>query len=173
MLSLGYFKGDGNGNFRPDATLTRAEIVQILYNAYNDGTSGSASFNDTDSNAWYSTALSWAVGKGLVNGYSNGGFGPTDPITREQMSAIMVRAAEKFSITLPETTEVGTFEDGGDIAGYAADAVVKMQKAGIIVGKPGNIFDPQGKATRAETCKIIYMILDYAGKIPAEYKITD
>ena len=65
-----------------------------------------------------------------------------------------------MGITLPETETAAVFDDNGDIAGYAAAAVEAMQKAGIINGKPGNLFDPQGIATRAEVAAMLHRFVE-------------
>ena len=75
------------------------------------------------------------------------------------MAVMISRYASYKGITLPEKNAPITFNDSGAIASWAADAVSAMQKAGIINGKPGNIFDPTGNATRAEAAKMISVFL--------------
>jgi len=170
----GYVNGTGNRMFSPNAPLTRAQFVQIIYNAFGNGDDSSpiVPFDDCDSGAWYAKALNWAYANGIINGYSSTMFGPGDHITREQMAVLIVRAAEKFEVTFPSTNDRKAFDDDSLIASYAKDAVYTMQQADIISGKPGNIFDPNGSATRGEMAKVMYFVLDYAGKIADEYKVV-
>jgi len=170
----GYVNGTGNRMFSPNAPLTRAQFVQIIYNAFGNGDDSSpvVPFDDCDSGAWYAKALNWAYANGIINGYSSTMFGPGDHITREQMAVLIVRAAEKFEVTFPSTNDRKAFDDDSLIASYAKDAVYTMQQADIISGKPGNIFDPNGSATRGEMAKVMYFMLDYAGKIADEYKVV-
>lgn len=169
----GYLSGMGPGVFAPDESLTRAQCAQILYLAFGgkDRSAPAAPFVDTDPDGWYAPALNWAYDKGLITGYSQERFGPQDPITREQMAALILRGAMAFDITLPAGEGTNSFTDDVAIAPYAYDAVYGMQAAGLIDGKPGNLFDPQGLETRGETAKILYGLLTLAGKIDAQYLV--
>lgn len=168
-----YVKGKGNRIFAPNETLTRAQFVQIIYNAFGGGDTSSPSnpFDDTNPNMWYNYPLNWAYANGLITGYSATKFGPNDNITREQMAVLIIRAADKFSITFPNVNNDTVFTDDAKISEYAKNAVYAMRRAGIIEGKPGNLFDPKGSTTRAEMSKVMYFVLDYAGMIADQYKI--
>lgn len=74
-----------------------------------------------------------------------------------------MRFADKMGYTLSEEVQPAEFTDQKDIAAYAEEAVSKMQKAGIISGKPNNLFDPKGSATRAEASKMIAVLLQIIG----------
>lgn len=79
--------------FAPDMAVTRAMLVSILHrNAGSPDSSENIRFSDTASGAWYADALRWAVGNNLVSGYSDGRFGPNDPVTRKQLATILWRA---------------------------------------------------------------------------------
>lgn len=94
--------------------------------------------------------MSWAAGKGVVSGYSNGRFGPGDPITREQLAAMLWRYAGS-----PEPDAELGFTGAGKTSKYASNALRWAVKHGIISGKPGNLLDPKGFATRTETAMIV------------------
>ena len=80
----------GNGNrFSPNEKLTRGMMAQILYNIAGGRGSGSANFPDIASGDWFANAAGWAADQGYIDGYSNGKLGPNDPITREQLAAIL------------------------------------------------------------------------------------
>ena len=70
------------------------------------------------------------------------------------------RYADYKGIELPQTNEAFTFADDGKIASWAKVEVTAMQQAGIISGRPGNLFDPEGNATRGEAAKMISILLD-------------
>ena len=86
----------------------------------------------------------------------NNKFAPNANISRQDLAVILARYADVMGITLPESEAAIAFADKSDIASYASAAVTAMQKAGIINGKPGNVFDPQGIATRAEVAAMLH-----------------
>ena len=110
--------------------------------------------------AWYSDAVKWAAANGLVAGYGDDRYGPDDHITREQLATILNNYAKFADITLPENREYQGFVDGADFAGYAMEAIERFFKADVIGGKPGNIFDPKGEATRAEFAAMLMRFLE-------------
>lgn len=83
-------------------------------------------------------------------GYGNGRFGPNDPVTREQIVTILWR------YTGSPSSEAGQdFADKNTISSYAVDAVNWARASGIVNGKDGNRFDPQGNLSRAEAAVIL------------------
>ncbi len=167
-----YIVGIGGGKFDPEGLLTRAQLVQLIFNAFADDITSypAAPFTDTDPGAWYTAAINWAHSKGLITGYNAVNFGPDDYVTREQMAAMFMRTAETFNIAFTETAAKKLFADDTEIAHYAKDAVYAMQQAGIIQGKENNLFDPQGNTKRCEAAKVFHGVLEAAGKIADEYK---
>ena len=115
-----------------------------------------ASFSDVNTAQWYAPYAKWAAEMGIVSGVGNNNFAPDANISRQDLAVILYNYANVMGITLPETADAIDFNDGSDIAGYASAAVAAMQKAGIINGKPGGIFDPQGIATRAEVAAMLH-----------------
>ena len=89
-LENGLMRGASGGKFLPDGSTTRAQLVTILWRLEGSPeTTGAVRFNDTAGGAWYTEAVRWAAGCGVVKGYDNGCFGPNDAVTREQMAAIL------------------------------------------------------------------------------------
>lgn len=83
-------RGTGNGQFAPNAALTRAELVQILYNhAGKPATRGSSSFTDVVSSAWYSDAVQWAAESGIVHGTDTGKLLPRNTTTRAEAAQML------------------------------------------------------------------------------------
>ena len=81
-------------------------------------------------------------------------------ITREEMSTMMLSFADATGIKLPRVNETIDFIDAKEISPWAEKAIGIVQRAGIIDGKPGGVFDPKGNATRAEAAKIIKVLMD-------------
>ena len=99
----------------------------------------------------------------IVLGYGDGIFGPEDDITREQLTTILSRYAESAGLSFRETRQIVAFNDDAEISDYAREAVERLFRAGIVTGKPNNIFDPQGNATRAEVATMLMRFLESAG----------
>ena len=112
-------------------------------------------FSDVKESDWYAKAVSWAESLGIVNGYEDGTFRPGDPITREQLAAILYRYAQykgqgfqglwSFKLDFP---------DAGDVSDWATEAVSWMVMNGVVGGKDG-FLAPGGNASRAEAAAML------------------
>ena len=146
----------GNGSsFSPNDRLTRGMMAQILYNIAGDSGSSSANFPDVTSSDWFANAAGWAASQGFIGGYSNGRFGPNDPITREQLAAILYRYAQANGFTGGTAAGLSAFPDGSATSDWAVEAVRWAVGSGLLSGKTGNRLDPAGQATRAEVAQIL------------------
>jgi hypothetical protein len=86
-------------------------------------------------------------------------YNPTGSITREDLAVILYRYAKAIGAKLPATRAYNGFLDDADVANYAKEAIEAFFRAGIISGRPGNLFDPKGTATRAEVAAMIHRFL--------------
>ena len=146
--------------FSPNASLTRGMVVTVLYRQTGSpAVAGGVPFEDVAAGMYYSDAVNWAAASGIVSGYGDGRFGPENDVTREQMAAILNNFVNYQGLDLRETRQIVIFEDDAAIAAYAKDAVGRLVRAGVITGKPGNLFDPQGNATRAEYATMLMRFL--------------
>ena len=79
----GIIKGATETEFRPNAKFSRGMLVTILWRMEGEPkVTNAKEFADVASGKYYYNAIKWATSKGIVNGYSNGKFGPEDNITR-------------------------------------------------------------------------------------------
>ena len=164
VVSRGLFSGTSETKFSPNAAMTRGMFVTVLGRLASADVSGYAksSFSDVKSDAYYMGYIEWASKNNIVNGVGNGRFAPNQSITREQMAVIMSNYAKTIGYTLPKVHVENTFADNGKISAYAKEAVKQMQMAGVISGKNGNLFDPQGTATRAEVSAVLRRFVELA-----------
>ena len=162
VASYGLLKGTSDTTFSPDTDMTRGMFITALGRLANTDVSGyeKSSFTDVKNDAYYMGYIQWASKNSIANGVGNGRFAPDQSITREQMAVIMQNYAKAIGITLPKIHEENTFADSIKISAYAKDAVKEMQTAGIINGKNGNLFDPQGRATRAEVSAVLHRFVE-------------
>lgn len=148
--------GYGDGTFRPEADVTREEFIAMIVKAFAEiDENAEIDFTDADKNEWYYSALATAAKLGITNGY-DGKFGVGETISRQDMCAMLSRAASALKISLAGQYATSVFDDESEIADYAKESVQKLQTAGIVNGVGGNAFDPNGKVTRAMAAKVIY-----------------
>ena len=134
--------------FGPEATLTRAQVVQILYNkegqpALNGQTH---SFSDVPTSQWYNNAVTWASARGVVSGYGGGIFKPDDPVSLEQVFVILWNYMGNPPLT-------GDADAVGPHSEWAGNAIGWAQAAGVMENVP---FDTvTAPATRAQTAQML------------------
>ena len=158
VYESGLMNGTAEGLFSPDLFTSRAMIVTVLWRL-----SGSPVVNyympfaDVDQAAWYAEAVRWAASCGIVTGYDNGNFGPNDPITREQLAAILYRCAayRQEDTSIGADTNILSFTDAASVSEYAVPALQWACGAGILQGADGALL-PTHPATRAQTAAILH-----------------
>ena len=114
------------------------------------GVSGGG-FDDVDSSAWYTEAIRWAAGQGIVGGYGDGTFGPNDPITREQLAVMLWRYVGSPAATGRELD----FNDTDEISGFALEAMRWAVENGILNGDGSGELGPKEQATRAQVAQML------------------
>lgn len=151
------------GLFQPDLAMGRAMVADALYRAVgNPAASGSSGFPDISAGSRYDAPAAWAAEQGLILGYADGTFGPENPVTREQMAAILWRYAGK-----PAAGTGEDFADEASISEFAKTAVDWARERGVIGGGEGNRFAPKDPLTRAHTAAILYRYLTGDGGAPS------
>ena len=159
VSALGIMKGIGEDKFAPDAPLTRAMLVTMLYRAEGEPeVDGTSSFEDVEENAWYAKAVLWAKQNGIINGITENAFVPNSDITREQIATIMHRyAVYKGDDTVSgEETNILSYDDYASISDYAMVSMQWAAGTGLMKGKTESTLNPLDNATRAEFATIFY-----------------
>lgn len=148
-LEQGLMKGM-DGLFRPELTMTRAMVAQVLYSASGSpAPAGRGAFPDVPEGVWYADAAQWACENQLMVG-SGGLFRGSDPVTREQFAAILWRYAG--AVPASDTSD---FTDRDQIAPYAREAVDWAKSRAIVTGFPGGRFEPRESVTRAQAAVML------------------
>lgn len=147
-----------------NTALTRGMLVTILYQmAGAPEVTGTCPFRDVAAGSYYEKAAIWAAENGLVSGYENGCFGPNDPVTREQLAAILYRYAQYRGLDVSQTGSIGGFADNSSVSGYARTAMAWANGAGLISGMGDNTLAPRGTATRGQAAVILMGLDKLAG----------
>ena len=158
----GIMNGTTATTFNPDGTTSRGQIAAILYRASGSPeVSGGTAFTDVVDTAYYADAVRWASAHGVVTGYGDGTFRPNNPITRQQLAAILWRYAGS-----PAPEGGADYADEDTISAYASTAVDWARDTGIISGRDGNRFDPNGRAARAQAAVILHRYDTWEPPIP-------
>lgn len=170
VTSKGLFFGMSDNTFEPSSEMTRAMYVTVLSRfgdridaKWHIDCDNPMKFDDIPDDDWYSDAVAWAGGTGLVSGIGDNLFEPHTPITREQMAVMTVNFAKLCGVEMPSNVEETAFADEENIQYWAVDAVHAAQRAGIISGRDDNIFAPQDTATRAEVAAIMHRFAEILG----------
>lgn len=148
--------GTGKNHFNPTGTMTRGDLVLILYRlAGRPSVSGVKNpFADVKSSDYYYDAVLWAYANSVVNGTGRSTFSPKKNVTREQLAAILYR----YSGTPTTSGRLTSFTDADNVSSYATNAMKWAVGAGIITGS-GSKLDPQGSATRAQVAAMLHRYL--------------
>ncbi len=159
VTSRDLFNGVSATEFAPNAQMTRAMLVTVLHRLEDNPESGENKFADVPDGTWFTDAVAWAAANGIVNGKSETSFAPNDPITREQLAAILYRYANGLGLDISVAGSLDNFSDADTVSSYAAGAVAWAVGTGIINGKTGTTIDPQGNATRTEVSTMLMRLV--------------
>ena len=165
----GLMLGTSKTLFSPHGTVTRGMMATILWRMEGSlAPKDENSFTDVEAGRWYADAITWTTENGIFAGYSKDKFGPDDPITREQLTAIFYRYADYKGYKLTITGNLDKFEDADKITDYAKMVMQWAVGNGLIKGKSENLLDPQGTATRAEISAMLHRFIEKAMPMQAD-----
>ncbi len=159
----GLMDGVSDTLFDPDSTVTRAQLVTMLWRLDGEPSVNYAlPFTDVSSGEWYAEAVRWAAGEGIVNGVSETEFAPNAAVTREQLAAILHRYAQHkdYDVSIGESTNILSYSDFASISEYAISAMQWACGEGIITGVTESTLEPRGTATRAQSAAILMRFIE-------------
>ena len=159
VTASGLFNGTSETTFSPNASMTRAMLVTVLWRYAGEPMDGENSFADVPDGQWYTDAVAWAAQNGIVGGVGNNKFDPNGNITREQMATILYRYASANGIDTSARADLSSFPDGNKVSAYANDAIRWAVAEGLINGSDGKLM-PQGNATRAQVATILMRFIE-------------
>lgn len=157
----GIMQGTAEGRFTPYGVTTRGTIVTMLYRLEGEPAVTGSDFADVADGQFYSNAVAWASANGIVSGYGNGSFGPSDNVTREQMAVILHNYAVFKGYDVSASGDLSVFTDSGAISSWAQESMAWAVGSGLMSGKGSGVLDPSGTATRAELAQ---MFMNFCGQ---------
>ena len=161
----GLFAGMTPTTFAPNATMTRAMLVSVLWRlAGAPAPKAPNTFVDVPDGAWYTDAVTWAAENGVVSGIGGSRFDPSGFVTREQTAEILYNYAHSKGYDVSARADLTVFPDAGSVSGWAEKALSWANAAGLINGtvRDGQtILDPQGSASRAQVAMILMNYVEH------------
>jgi uncharacterized membrane protein YgcG len=158
-----YVAGYPGGDFRPEASMTRAEaaaiFARLLAEKNGDEIRARYSFPDIPEGAWYAGCAAYLKNYGIVTGYPDGAFGAGNTVTRAEFTAMSVRFYAAYAGKTPDDTDGGLLKDVK--AGYWAAADIRAAVASNwIMGYPDGTFRAEADITRAEVVTIVNRVTE-------------
>ena len=161
----GLFAGMTPTTFAPNATMTRAMLVSVLWRlAGEPAPKAPNTFVDVPDGAWYTDAVTWAAENGVVSGIGGSRFDPSGFVTREQTAEILYNYAHSKGYDVSARADLTAFPDAASVSGWAEEALSWANAAGLINGtvRDGQtILDPQGSASRAQIAMILMNYVEH------------
>jgi hypothetical protein len=146
---------DGSDNlYMPLDNLSRAEFVTLVWKLEQQPVqTGTNPFTDVPDGMWYTGAVIWAAGNGIVNGDGSGSYNPGKLLSRQEMITMLYNylTFKKYGVPVNRKTE---YEDSASVASWAAEAVEKLSGAGVLNRFTGETLNPAQNANRAELAQI-------------------
>ena len=151
------FNGFTSTIFGPDSTMTRGQMVTVLWRM-----SGSPEpekdcpFTDVAAASPYRKAIAWAVENGLSNGYTETTFAPGQAISRQQFLTILYRYAQfkEYDVSVGEDTNILSYTDVESVSTYAVPAMQWACGAGVAYGIDGKLM-PTSPAPRYQVAEFL------------------
>lgn len=152
VVKTPFISGDGNGSFRPEDSITRAEFLRMVVTALTDydkdADQGSSTFTDVDNSKWYASYVAYAQKIGLIAGYQDGTCRPEENITRAEAARITASA-----LKLTSNVTTSSFTDVKER--WCIPAIEALAEKRILSGDGNGAFRPNDSITRAEAAKVV------------------
>ena len=160
----GLFAGTSDTTFSPNASMTRAMLVTVLYRLEGQpAVNGRSGFSDVQYNGYYEDAVTWAADNGIVNGISTSTFSPNANVTREQMAAILYRYAQYKKYNTAASSSLNSFSDHTSVSSYAVASLQWSVAEKLVNGSNGKLM-PTGNASRAQVAAILHRFAENVAK---------
>ena len=156
-LNNNYMNGESETKFNPNGTVSRAQMVQVLYNLEGQPgyTSGHTPFEDITPGSWYYNAVRWSEENGIASGTSATTFKPNAPVTREQVATFFANYAKFKNNYSGAQSDLSKYSDQNKISAWAKENIAWAVNYGLMSGTSETTLDPQGTCIRAQLAQFI------------------
>lgn len=157
LVEQGVINGMTETTFAPNAALSRAQFVTMLYRlAKEPEVTEASAFSDVPADSYFAKAVAWATANEITNGTGDSTFSPNDSVTREQMVAFLYRYAKMAGSLNDKTADLSVFSDAASIAGYAQTPFAWAVANGVVNGLTDDTIGPAVTANRAQAATVLY-----------------
>jgi len=164
----GYVAGEWAGLFKPDVSVTRAELLKVMISLHGydlQGINTTGLFTDMNGDEWYAPYVAKAKELGIVNGYEDGSFKPGIVVNRAEALKMIILSNPSVNDKTIEIQRAVEFADSDDTVGlndvteemWFAPYVSYALTRGIISGKSDGKFHGGDAMTRAELSKVGFL----------------
>lgn len=170
-VDKGYMLGVGLREFAPEATLTRGQLITLLYRYSGEEVTQEelegCPFQDLEAERYYVDAVCWAYARGIVLGYNETTFGPNNSVKRQEMCKIFGEYLRVQGKLLPDGTGMADqYKDAEKIALWAVPYVERMTACGLILGDKEGTFRPTAGAIRAQAATLLVRLSELEDTLP-------
>lgn len=160
LYNRGVLNGFPDGTFKPNQALTREQAAVILTKALKIDTAAYTKqvFSDVDSSSPYFKEINALYARGIIKGYDDKSFKPSNSLSRAQMAIILVEA---FNIQLPSSITY-PFKDIGSTSGFR-HYIQAIYNAGVTTGTSASTFSPNKPVTRGQMASFVVRAESYDG----------
>lgn len=156
-LNNNYMNGESETKFNPNGTVSRAQVVQVLYNLEDQPgyTSGHTPFEDITPGSWYYNAVRWSEENGIASGTGATTFNPNAAVTREQVATFFANYAKFKNNYSGAQSDLSKYSDRNKISAWAKENISWAVNYGLMSGTSETTLDPQGTCIRAQLAQFI------------------
>ena len=154
FIDAGYINGIGEGTYKPDGTMTRAQFAAILNRMlrYTEESADITKYSDITAAAWYRSDMAKALAAGYMSGTSSDTMSPETALTREQAFVMLARI---LKLDTSDTSSLSAFADADDISDWARGSAAALVKEGYVSGDDNRKINPKKLMTRAEGVTVL------------------
>lgn len=156
-VSHEYLSGTTRTQFSPEAPLTRAMLVQILYQVAGQPESGISHYSDVPDDSWCYAAVSWASSNGILTG-SGSTFDPERAPARQELAAALYRFAQYSKLDTSPRADLSSYADADQVASWARAGMEWSVSVGLLAGHSSGdemLLSPSETVTRAEFSAVL------------------
>lgn len=172
LAKQGLIIGYPNGQFRPDAPMTRAEFAALMYWVFPEAvpTQEQQAFTDIPPDHWARKTVDWVAQRGLFAGFPDRTFQPDRPLTRLQVLLVLTKGLKYASPPQADALVKLYFDDAGQVPSYGKGAIASGILHRLIVNHPNvRQLHPNQSATRSQIAAMLCQALGFTDVVPQDY----